>query len=116
MDAIWKNARDLRNAATDAERKLWHHLRGRQLRGYKFRRQYPIAGYIADFVCVEARIVIELDGGQHIEAAAYDAERTRKMAVNDYRVLRFWNDELLLKTQAVLEEILRHLPGEDRRQ
>ncbi|MEJ7747496.1 MAG: DUF559 domain-containing protein, partial [Luteimonas sp.] len=64
MEAIWENARALRNASTDAERHLWQQLRGRRLAGLKFRRQFPIAGYIADFACVEARLVIEVDGGQ----------------------------------------------------
>jgi len=77
------------------------------LHGLKFRRQLPIAGYIADFACVEARIVIELDGGQHLDRQAYDAERARKLAINGYRVLRFWNDDVLLRTQDVLDEIHR---------
>ena len=109
MEEIWEKARDLRHNATDAERRLWQHLRGRQLQGLKFRRQYPIAGYVADFACIEARLVIELDGGQHSEQAEYDAERTRKMQANGYRVLRFWNDDVLLRTEAVLDEISRCL-------
>lgn len=109
MREVHKNARALRSAATDAERKLWQGLRGRQVLGYKFRRQYPIAGYITDFACPEARMVIELDGGQHLGQAAYDVERTRKLAVNGYRVLRFWNDDVLLRTQDVLHEIHRQL-------
>ena len=107
MRQIHKNARALRAGATDAERKLWQHLRSRQLHGLKFLRQLPIAGYIADFACVEARIVIELDGGQHLDRQAYDAERARKLAINGYRVLRFWNDDVLLRTQDVLDEIHR---------
>jgi very-short-patch-repair endonuclease len=109
MEEIWEKARDLRHNATDAERCLWQHLRGRRLNGLKFRRQYPIAGYVADFACVEAKLVIELDGGQHLEQAECDTNRTRKMQVNGYRVLRFWNDDVLLRTEAVLDEILRHL-------
>ena len=109
MEAIWKNAKRLRHAATDAERLLWLHLKGRQLAGHKFRRQFPIAGYITDFATVEAKLVIELDGGQHADAAAYDQVRTRKIETNGYRVLRFWNDDVLLRTELVLEEILRHL-------
>jgi len=106
---IHDNARALRNGATDAERKLWQHLRGRQLFDFKFRRQYPIAGYIADFACVEAQLVIELDGGQHLEQVQYDAERSRKLAINGYKVLRFWNDDVLLRTELVLEQICREL-------
>lgn len=109
MRTIYINARTLRNGATDAERKLWQHLRGRQLFDYKFRRQYPIAGYIADFACVEAGLVIELDGGQHLEQVTYDTERTRKLVANGYKVLRFWNDDALLRTDAVLEQICREL-------
>ena len=77
--------------------------------GHKFRRQYPIAGYVVDFACPEQRLVIELDGGQHLDQLAYDDERTRKLGVNDYRVLRFWNDDVLLRTDAVLDEIHRQL-------
>ena len=106
---IYENARALRTDATDAERKLWHFLRGRQLCGLKFRRQLPIAGYIADFACIEAGVVIELDGGQHLDHHDYDQERARKLAINGYRVLRFWNDDVLLQAQAVLDEIHRQL-------
>ena len=109
MRQIHKNARALRAGATEAERKLWHYLRGRQLHGHKFRRQLPIAGYVVDFACVEAGVVIELDGGQHLDQQEYDQERARKLAINGYRVLRFWNDDVLLRTQAVLDEIHRQL-------
>ncbi len=109
MEEIWKNACELRNSATDAEKLIWRHLRGRRLSRFKFRRQYPIAGYIADFVCVEAKLVIELDGGQHADQPDYDAERTRKLETNGYCVLRFWNDDALLRTADVLEEVLRQL-------
>ncbi|QSX74424.1 DUF559 domain-containing protein [Lysobacter arenosi] len=109
MEAIWKKARSLRSTATDAERLLWRHLKQRQLAGAKFRRQYPIAGFIADFACVEAKLVIELDGGQHLDAVEYDAMRTRRMETNGYLVLRFWNDDVLLRTGSVLEQILRIL-------
>ncbi|MGH8027628.1 MAG: endonuclease domain-containing protein [Pseudoxanthomonas sp.] len=107
MEPIWRNARELRNRATDAERKLWQHLKNRQLNGMKFRRQYPIAGYVADFASPEIRLAIELDGGQHLERREYDQERTAKLACNGYRVLRFWNDDVLLQTEHVLSEILR---------
>ncbi len=109
MRLIWKRARDLRNAATDAERHLWRYLRGRQLGNYKFRRQFPIAGFVADFACVEARLVIELDGGQHADQAEHDVERTRKIGLTGYRVLRFWNNDVLLRTDAVVEQIMREL-------
>jgi very-short-patch-repair endonuclease len=109
MQRHWERARQLRKAATDAERHLWRHLRSEQLAGYKFRRQYPIANYIVDFVCIPAHLAIELDGGQHIDAAAYDAHRTQIIEAQGYRVLRFWNDDVLLRTELVLEEIFRHL-------
>lgn len=107
MQRIWRNARELRNSATDAERKLWQQLKGRQMLGIKFRRQYPIAGYIADFASPDVRLVVELDGGQHLERREYDRQRSRRMACNGYRVLRFWNDDVLLRTDDVLAEIVR---------
>jgi very-short-patch-repair endonuclease len=111
MQEIWKRARALRRSATDAERMLWRHLRRGNFAPHKFRRQYPIAGYIVDFVCVSAKLVIELDGGQHADAREYDERRTHKIAACGYRVLRFWNDDVLLRTEAVLEEIWRSLHG-----
>jgi adenine-specific DNA-methyltransferase len=105
MHRIRKRARALRNNLTDAERHLWRHLRLRNIQGLKFRRQHPIAGFIADFACVEARLVVELDGGQHADATHYDEARTRKIEANGYRVLRFWNNDVLQQTDAVLEVI-----------
>lgn len=93
----------------DAERHVWQHLRERRLAGFKFRRQYPIAGFIADFACVEAGLVVEPDGGQHVERTAGEAARTRRIERNGYRVLRFWNDDVFLQTDVVLAEILRSL-------
>ena len=107
MRQIHRNARSLRATATDAQRRLWQFLRGRQVRGHKIRRQYPIAGYVADFACPDLRLVIGIDGGQHLDHVEYDAERTRKLGVNGYRVLRFWNDDVLLRTDAVPDEIHR---------
>jgi len=94
---------------TDAERALWRHLRGEQMRGLKFRRQYPIAGYIADFACIEARMAIELDGGQHLLQMGYDRRRSLMLERDGYRVLRFWNDQVLLEMDAVLAEIFRQI-------
>jgi adenine-specific DNA-methyltransferase len=102
-------ARSLRETSTDAEALLWFHLRDRRLANHKFRRQRPIGSYFADFACVEARLVVELDGGQHAQAAAYDEDRTRFMQSQGYRVLRFWNDEVLTRTKAVRERILQAL-------
>jgi very-short-patch-repair endonuclease len=114
MQRIWINARRLRNESTDVERRLWHFLRRQQLAGYKFRRQYPLAGYIADFVCVPARLVVELDGGQHLDALAYDQRRTEALQREGYRVLRFWNDDVLLRTEDVMAEIFRVLEEESK--
>ncbi|MFV0678837.1 endonuclease domain-containing protein [Ottowia sp.] len=100
-------ASELRTNATEAESLLWHHLRDRRLGGFKFRRQRPIGPYFADFACIEAQLVIELDGGQYVEQAAADAQRTRFIEQQDFRVLRFWNHEVLTETEAVLERIVQ---------
>jgi very-short-patch-repair endonuclease len=111
MHARWHRARRLRKQATDAERHLWTYLRRRQLHGWKFRRQYPLDRYIVDFVCVDAGLVIELDGGQHADAVAYDSRRTARLRAPGYAVARYWNDDVLKQTTAVLEDIVRRLPG-----
>ena len=111
MQLQWTRARRLRNNSTDAERRLWYFLRNQQLAGHKFRRQYPLAGYIVDFVCVPARLMVELDGGQHLEAVAYDQQRTEALHGEGYRVLRFWNDDVLLRAEDVVAEIFRALEG-----
>ncbi len=97
-------AKNLRTRLTDAERTLWLHLRSHRLRGYKFKRQQPLGPYIADFVCFSARLVIEVDGAQHLDSVR-DAERDRWMSDNGFRILRFWNDQVLRETEAVLEAI-----------
>ncbi|WP_130617790.1 endonuclease domain-containing protein [Dyella amyloliquefaciens] len=109
MQRLWLLARRLRNKATDAVRHLWRYIRCNQLAGYKFRRQFPIGVYIVDFICVPARLAVELDGGQHLEALDYDNARTRFIESQGFRVLRFWNDDVLMRTDAVLEKILREL-------
>jgi len=93
-------ARSLRANITNAERKLWYALRDRRFAGYKFRRQVPVGPYIADFVCYSARLVIEIDGGQHADSAR-DARRDRWFARNGFRVLRFWNNEVLQNLEGV---------------
>ena len=104
-------ARNLRKQSTDAERKLWGLLRSGQLRGFRFRREHPIAGYIVDFVCLKANLVVELDGGQHADSAAiaYDAERTRQLEQLKLRVLRVWDNDVLKDPDAVLGAIIREL-------
>src|SRR5688572_33446717 len=90
-----ERARQLRKNMTDAERALWRYLRLRQLEGHKFRRQVRIGPYIAYFACLKAMLVIEVDGGQHAEAHAYDSRRHEFMRGQGYRILRFWNNEVL---------------------
>ena len=104
-------ARRLRTESTDAERKLWSLLRGKQLNGLPFRRQHPIGGYIVDFVCLKANLVIELDGGQHADPAglAHDALRTRRLEELGLRVLRMPDDEMLKDPDAVARTILGEL-------
>jgi very-short-patch-repair endonuclease len=106
-------ARALREAPTDAESLLWYHLRDRRLADHKFRRQRPIGPYFADFACLEAKLIVELDGGQHVEAAGYDENRTRFIEAQGYRVLRFWNNEVLTQTDAVRERILQALQDDN---
>ncbi|GAB1406427.1 DUF559 domain-containing protein [Thermomonas brevis] len=108
MDRLRRHARELRNHMTDAERHLWRHLKSRQLAGLRFRRQMPILGFIADFACPASRLIVECDGGQHVARSADDALRSDALARGGYRVLRYWNDDVLLRTQDVLEDILRH--------
>jgi very-short-patch-repair endonuclease len=102
-------ARSLRVDQTDAERRLWSHLRNRAFFGFKFRRQFSIGPYIADFVCAEQKLVIELDGGQHDEKAEADGRRTRFLEAEGYRVIRFWNNDMLANSEGVLEMILKAL-------
>ena len=103
-------ARELRVNSTDAERSLWQRLRNRQLGGHKFRRQVTIGPFIADLVCVAAGVVVEIDGGQHSEER--DAARTAFLAAKGYRILRFWNNEVLENTEGVLQSILMELEGQ----
>ena len=101
-------ARKLRRVSTDAERRLWTHLQGAQLDGAKFTRQFTIGGYIADFACRSARLVVELDGSQHADSAA-DVVRTAAIEAHGYRVIRFWNNDVLANTEGVLRMIAEEL-------
>jgi very-short-patch-repair endonuclease len=101
-------ARRLRVNQTDAETVLWNRIRNRQIDGNKFVRQQPILGYVCDFVCREIRLIIEVDGGQHNESAA-DVMRDRRLAEDGYRVLRFWNNDVLGNTEGVLTTIQAEL-------
>ena len=98
-------ARTLRRQSSEVENLLWRHLRARRLMGYKFRRQVVIKPYIVDFVCLEARLIIEADGGQHSNQVVYDARRTARLEGMGYRVMRFWNHEVMQELQVVLEQI-----------
>ena len=97
-------AKSLRTTSTDAEIKLWYHLRAKRLGGLKFRRQHPLPPYVADFYCEELRLVIELDDSQHDEEI--DSTRTRALERQGLVVLRFWDNQVLQETEAVLEVIL----------
>ena len=101
-------ARQMRNAPTDAEHRLWQHLRASQLDGAKFTRQHPIGNFIADFACRSLRLAIELDGGQHADSPT-DANRTRIIEAHGYRVIRFWNNEVLGNMDGVLTVIAEEI-------
>ncbi|MBK9160716.1 MAG: DUF559 domain-containing protein [Nitrosomonadales bacterium] len=104
-----KNARSLRSDMTYVERTLWQALRGGQLGGYKFRRPHPIGKYIADFACIEGRLVIELDGGQHQAQQSYDEQRSAFMQMQGWQVLRFWNTDVLDNLDGVLFKVTEKL-------
>ena len=106
---VKSSARRLRGSMTDAEQALWRHLRMRQLAKYKFRRQYPIGPYIADFVCIKAGLIVEVDGGQHADAVAQDEQRSKELGKRGYRVLRFWNNEVLGNIEGVMATIDQEL-------
>ena len=110
-DNLATNARKLRKNSTEAERKLWRHIRSKQIAGAKFRRQQPIGDYIVDFVCFEAKVVVELDGGQHTQAdnRAKDSQRDKYFQDNGYTVLRFWNNDVLKNMEGVKEILLREI-------
>ena len=108
-------ARKLRSSMTEPEMLLWQRLRGRRLLGFKFRRQVPVGNYVADFASLEAQLVVELDGGQHLEQEAEDLERTAEMQGVGFRVLRFWNDDVFLRIDDVLEKIIAMLQGDKTR-
>jgi very-short-patch-repair endonuclease len=107
-----RRATSLRKRTTEAEQRLWYHLRHRQLCGERFRRQVPIGPFIADFASIESLLVVEVDGSQH-RASERDAERDRYLRSLGFEVLRFWDNDVLLETDAVLEVIRRWL--EERR-
>ena len=103
------NARELRNRLTDAEQKLWQHIRARQMMGFKFRRQAPIGKYIVDFVCFERRLIIELDGGQHAVNQDYDHIRTEWLGSQGFKVIRFWNHDVMNNIEGIKEVVALNL-------
>jgi very-short-patch-repair endonuclease len=104
-----QRARQLRKSMTDAEQALWTRLRRRQVHGHKFRRQHPLGGYIVDFVCLDEKLVVEVDGGQHDEQRDEDALRTLCLEQRGFRVMRFWNHQVLGELDAVTEAIAEAL-------
>ena len=111
-----QRARALRKDQTDAERLLWQHIRSRQLQGYKFRRQVPIRHYIVDFLCVTLKLIVEVDGSQHMSNINYDNKRTQFLVSQGYNVVRFWNNEILTQTDAVLEALTLTLSQREKEQ
>ena len=109
MDEQRDFARYLRSNSTDAERAVWQRLRQRQINSHKFRRQHAVGKYIVDFVCVECKLVVELDGGQHAEKTSYDTNRTITLEAQGYRVLRFWNNDVFGNMDGILTTILAAL-------
>ncbi|MGA1797792.1 DUF559 domain-containing protein [Sphingomonas sp. 4RDLI-65] len=114
LDRPTERARDLRNEATNAEQTLWRQLKGSRLQDLKFSRQMPIAGYFADFVCRSHKLIVELDGSQHVEGQPHDDAGTRHLEAAGYRVVRFWNNDLTSNMAGVLETILNAAIGTER--
>jgi very-short-patch-repair endonuclease len=100
----------LRETVTEAEIRLWSRLRRKQVAGFCFRRQHPMGPYVVDFFCPAAKLVVEVDGGQHADSAK-DVVRTRWLEERGYRVVRFWNNDVLANTEGVLRTILAALNG-----
>ncbi|MBZ9861450.1 endonuclease domain-containing protein [Mesorhizobium sp. CA12] len=104
-------ARSMRRESTDAEDRLWQELRGRRLDNIKFRRQVPIGRFVADFLCAEAKLVVEIGGSQHAESR-HDQERDAELKFRGFRVLRFWNDDVLKDLDAVCDTIIAYVRDE----
>jgi very-short-patch-repair endonuclease len=106
-----KQAKMLRSDMTDAERRLWYRLRAHRFAGIKFKRQVPIGRYVVDFACMSRKVVLEIDGGQHADSEA-DRVRDRQLMEQGFKVLRFWNNDVLKQTDIVLETIMETLNTE----
>ena len=105
------HAKELRSRQTEAEQRLWYHLRANRFLGIRFKRQVPKGPYIADFMSLEHRLIIELDGGHHNDNETYDARRDQWFVAEGFTVLRFWNHEVMQQTEAVLEKIRLMIEG-----
>jgi very-short-patch-repair endonuclease len=108
-ERLLKFAKGMRHQPTNAETLIWTALRGARLQGFKFKRQQPIGTYIVDFVCFENSLIIEIDGGQHGDEVSKDRERSNWLRRQGFRVLRFWNNEVMERKDDVLESIIRAL-------
>ena len=108
---LLKRSRQLRREPTEAESRLWSYLRLKNLDGARFRRQHTIEGFIVDFCCIKKRLIVEVDGSQHADNVAYDDERTRILERQGFRVLRFWNGDVMQSIDGVLETIFQALSG-----
>ena len=104
----YETQRKLRRNMTDAELRLWRRVRSHQMGGHKFRRQHPFEDYVLDFVCLEAMLVVEVDGSQHALNASADKARTKRLTDAGFRVLRFWNNDVLTNIEAVADSKLTH--------
>ncbi len=105
MPEMIKRARELRKNMTDAEKKIWQSIRKRQILGNKFRKQVPIGPYIADFVCFEKKMIVEIDGGQHKAQEGYDQKRTEFFQSRGFQVIRFWNNDVLTNIEGVTKRL-----------
>jgi len=106
---LQERSRDFRKNLTDAEQKLWQKIRNKQIRGNKFRRQFVLGNYIVDFICLDKRLIIEVDGGQHMDNVNYDLQRDEWLKNQNFKVLRFWNNQVLNEIDSVLEVIVKNL-------
>lgn len=110
MSVTTIRSRSLRKTSTDAENRIWSLLRDQRLNGFKFRRQHPIGPYFADFCCPSAKLVIELDGGQHNPGQyGYDSARTKYLQKQGFKVLRFWDNDVFSKTDTVIQSVFAAL-------
>ncbi len=104
-----QRSRNLRKNLTDAEQKLWQKLRNKQINDHKFRRQFVLGNYIVDFICLDKRLIVEVDGGQHMDNVDYDSQRDEWLKSQNFKVLRFWNNQVFNEIDSVLAVIVKNL-------